>query len=110
MAKREFIEKNTIDICGTIGGRNEFADCIRDSVKAVIDNAKSVTEQDIVKPYLDKLKEQIEQNVERYCLSRESHGMGKVDWNEYLITESKVIELIDNLLSEQGDKDGKGNN
>ena len=30
------------DIAKTIGGQNDFADCIRDAVKAVFDNAPSV--------------------------------------------------------------------
>ena len=59
MAKREFIDINKIDISGTIGGKNDFADCIRDSVQAVIDNAKPVAEQEIVKPYLEKLRAEI---------------------------------------------------
>lgn len=59
MAKREFMDINKLDISGTIGGKNDFADCIRDSVQAVIDNTKPVTEQEIVKPYLEKLRAEI---------------------------------------------------
>ena len=59
LIQKEFIDINNIDISGTIGGKNDFADCIRDSVQAVIDNAKPVTEQEIVKPYLEKLRAEI---------------------------------------------------
>lgn len=104
MAKREFITKEQIKLKYPIM-ENDFGMVVNEGLHKELDKMPAIAEQDIVKPYLDKLKEQIEQNVERYCLSRESHGMGKVDWNEYLITESKIIELIDNLLSEQGDTD-----
>lgn len=100
MIKREFIEVNQLEKI-TLEDSLNYMEWHGDSKVDCVIVAPRLTEQDIVKPYLDKLKKQIEQNVERYCLSRESHGMGKVDWNEYLITESKVIELIDNLLSEQ---------
>jgi hypothetical protein len=102
MSKREFIEVSQIENI-SLEDSLHYMEWHKSSEVEYDIVAPRLTEQDIVKPYLDKLKKQIEQNVERYCLSRESHGMGKVDWNEYLITESKVIELIDNLLSEQGD-------
>lgn len=70
---------------------------------AVDKHIPTFTEQDIVKPYLEKLKEQIMGNIERYTLARESHGMGKVEWSDFLIKQNNVIELIDNLLSEQGE-------
>lgn len=34
------------DIAKTIGGQNDFAECIRDSVKAVFDNATVIIEAD----------------------------------------------------------------
>ena len=34
------------DIAETIGGQNDFAECIRDSVKAVFDNAQTIIEED----------------------------------------------------------------
>ena len=36
------IDADAIDIKDTIGGNNEFADCIRDSVMAVLDNAPTI--------------------------------------------------------------------
>lgn len=68
---------------------------------------KKESVREVVVSYLDKLKKQVSDNTERYSLSRESHGMGKVDWSEHLITESKVIELIDIMISEQGDTEGE---
>ena len=34
------------EIAKTIGGQNDFAECIRDSVKAVFDNAPTIIEAD----------------------------------------------------------------
>lgn len=39
-------EPTETDISNTIGGNNDFAECIRDSVKAVFDNATTVIEAD----------------------------------------------------------------
>lgn len=37
------------DIAETIGGQNDFAECIRDAVKAVFDNATAIIEADVPK-------------------------------------------------------------
>ena len=42
--KRLIAEPTEEDIAKTIGGKNDFADCIRDSVKAVFDNAPTIIE------------------------------------------------------------------
>lgn len=34
------------DIAKTVGGQNDFAECIRDAVKAVFDNASTIIEAD----------------------------------------------------------------
>jgi hypothetical protein len=34
------------DIAKTVGGKNDFAECIRDAVKAVFDNAPTIIEAD----------------------------------------------------------------
>ena len=34
------------DIAKTVGGQNDFAECIRDAVKAVFDNAPTIIEAD----------------------------------------------------------------
>lgn len=36
------------DIAKTVGGQNDFAECIRDAVKAVFDNAPTIIEADEV--------------------------------------------------------------
>lgn len=40
-------EPTETDISNTVGGDNDFAECIRDSVKAVFDNAKTIIEADM---------------------------------------------------------------
>ena len=39
-------EPTETDISNTVGGNNDFAECIRDSVKAVFDNAITIVEAD----------------------------------------------------------------
>lgn len=39
-------EPTETDISNTVGGNNDFAECIRDSVKAVFDNATTIIEAD----------------------------------------------------------------
>ena len=43
---RLIAEPTETDISNTVGGDNDFAECIRDSVKAVFDNAKTIIEAD----------------------------------------------------------------
>lgn len=40
-------EPTETDISNTVGGKNDFAECIRDSVKAVFDNATTIIEADM---------------------------------------------------------------
>ena len=39
--EQRLIDANAINVEDTIGGQNDFADCIRDSVQMVLDNAKT---------------------------------------------------------------------
>lgn len=39
-------EPTETDISNTVGGNNDFAECVRDSVKAVFDNATTIVEAD----------------------------------------------------------------
>ena len=43
---RLIAEPTEEEIAKTIGGKNDFADCIRDSVKAVFGNAPTIIEAD----------------------------------------------------------------
>lgn len=43
---RLIAEPTKTDISNTVGGNNDFAECIRDSVKAVFDNATTIIEAD----------------------------------------------------------------
>ena len=44
---RLIAEPTEADISNTVGGDNDFAECIRDSVKAVFDNATTIIEADM---------------------------------------------------------------
>jgi hypothetical protein len=54
----------------------------------------AVTEQEIVKPYFEKLKEQIYAQIDGGCHAN-SYDSG---WDDAL---SEVLDMIDNILSEQ---------
>ena len=86
------------DIAKTIGGQNDFAECIRDAVQAVIDNAKPVTEQEIVKPYLEKLRAEIK------ALSPKPTAFDVVDGNPIKDavweTIADVLKIIDKYKAE----------
>lgn len=55
---------------------------------------EAVTEQEIVKPYFDKLKEQINEQIDG-GLHNNDYGVG---WDDAL---SEVLDMIDKILSEQ---------
>lgn len=59
-----------------------------------VDSLKEITEEDIVKPYLTKVKEEAEK--------LKQHDNCTNCTFDRLITLDYVIQFIDNLLSEQG--------
>ena len=102
MAKREFVDKN--DALEAVEERikelkadKEFnivkEICISGVRKHILD-ASTITEQEIVKPYLEKLKEQIE-NKEHEVDFMNDWADG---WNSCL---NEILSVIDSLLSEQ---------
>lgn len=76
MAKREFIERTTM---------------LDDGSGFHFD--KPITEQDIVKPYLTKLKAKM-------------FDLPKAEGKTYWDAVDDIGDMIDGLLSEQGDTDG----
>ena len=87
MAKREFIETREIvyvnaPIAPILQGDSIHYEDI--AFKSQIGRIHSFSEQDIVKPYLEKLKEQVSHC--NLCL---------------LVNKEDVLGFIDNLLSEQ---------
>ena len=55
------------------------------------------TKQEIIKPYLDKLKEQVEEN------SIIDYAEDLYDGGQLVISYFELCHIIDNLLSEQGE-------
>lgn len=93
MAKREFIETREIvyvnaPISPILQGDSVHYEDI--AFKAQIGRIRTFPEQEIVKPYLEKLKEQI-----RYDYNRNI-------WGQY--EYEKVMDCINNLLLEQETK------
>lgn len=111
MAKRELIDRNQIEwygcdfegckdcikidrncsICG-------YAECSADEVRSL----PVITEQEIVKPYLDKLKEKLSQiGFDHYfqCGEYLEEDVRKIK----IMNFGRAMEIIDNLLSEQGE-------
>ena len=48
---------------------------------------------------IDDIKAEIKEHTQRYTLSRESGGMGQVDWSDYLIKTDDVLNIIDKHIS-----------
>lgn len=120
MAKREFIETREIvyvnaPIAPILQGDSVHYEDI--AFKAQIGRIHTFSEQEIVKPYLEKLKEQIAKSADKQL----KIAMGTADLNEryaHIRVESafrQCIAMIDNLLSESdwnasykgGQEDGK---
>lgn len=117
MAKREFIETREIvyvnaPIAPILQGDSIHYEDI--AFKAQIGRIHSFSEQDIVKPYLKKLKEQIvgksftEEVFDEHAFNSmysESVSKDTAECESYIemtiIKMDDVLRLIDNLLSEQ---------
>lgn len=107
---REFIDKSTVNISKTIGGQNDFANCIRDAVRAVINNTETVTEHEIVKPYFEQLKEEINAYKEvhdNYCENIENGDFWANHTSDHYISSGgkatacdAILGMIDKILSE----------
>lgn len=89
MAKREFIEVNQLEKI-TLEDSLNYMEWHRDNEVDCVIVAPRLTEQDIVKPYLDKLKAKM-------------FDLPKADDKTYWDAVDDIGDLIDNLLSEQGD-------
>lgn len=96
MAKREFIEKaDIVDKCITYIGKES-------ATMNLIERTNTLTEADIVKPYLDKLKEKLSQiGFDHYfqCGEYLEEDVRKIK----IMNFDRAMEIIDSLLSEQGD-------
>jgi hypothetical protein len=67
--------------------------CDKKEAYELLDNVLTVTEQKIVKPYLEKLKKKI------HAKSFESGLMNPI------LTYAEIMYMIDNLLSEDGEEE-----
>ena len=85
MAKREFIDTDKITYV-SLEDSLHFVEYYKDSEAELNIVAPRISEEEIVKPYLEKLKEQI-----RYDYNRNI-------WGQY--EYEKVMDSINNLLSE----------
>lgn len=98
--EQRLIDANDINVEDTIGGRNEFADCIRDSVECVLNNAPTVftipenpTNGDMIKavfPNAMVYNAGIAMDVE--FLEDEEHWFNKDWWNAPYKAESEEEE------------------
>lgn len=104
MAKRELIDKksimkilNSINYdtdyeCDEFGGNKvSYRTCDYDEVLEKVEYADVITEAEIVKPYLEKLKERVSKSCYKALITDDGN-----------IKESKVLQIIDNLLTEKG--------
>ena len=89
MAKRELIDKNSIELV-SLEDSLRYMEWHKDSEVELDIKATVVTEEEIVKPYLEKL----ESKLLDCCDPRIR--------TETEIPVKKVLDLIDNLLTEKG--------
>lgn len=88
MAKRELIDRKELYVPSDENDYDELVQFADDVMKAQV-----ITEQEIVKPYLDKLKHQIHEKT------FESGMMNPI------MTYAEIMSMIDNLLSERGEEE-----
>ena len=112
MAKREYYDR---DLLITEIKRYGKGITESDIVRALYD-AKPVTEQDIVKSYLEKISKRIEEIENNYGLDKATK-YGNKDAEQQAISYStmfmyeiaditdEIKDFVNNLLSEQGDKE-----
>ena len=98
MAKRELIDKKSImSILNSINYDTDYEcdyishTCDYDEVLEKVEYADVITEEEIVKPYLEKLKERVSKSCYKALITDDGN-----------IKESKVLQIIDNLLTEKG--------
>ena len=117
MAKRELIDRNDLESTTIVTddfSDNEVLDVV---LMEDVEKAHVVTEQEVIKPYLDKLKEQIvgKSFTEEFfdedafnSMYSESVSKDTAECESYIemtiVKMDDVLRLIDNLLSEQEDK------
>ncbi len=94
MAKRKFIDREDVldtmrELWGTDG-----------ELMYAMKSIPTITEQDIVKPYLEKIREELRTEA------MEHSGTGEEVIQAYVDGLYEAIKRINNLLSEQGDTDG----
>lgn len=103
MAKRELIDRNNLEsttiITDDFSG-NEMLDVV---LMEDVKETPVITEQEIVKPYLEKLKSEIEKIPTTTPIVYGNCTRGyKMEHPREI--KRKVMDLIDNLLSESGVK------
>ena len=92
MVKRELIDRNNLEITPIATDDYSGNKVIATVLLEDVEKAPVITEQEIVKPYLEKLKAEIE-NLEQ--------GITSYHNDRPWVFTDEVLNLIDNLLSEQ---------
>jgi hypothetical protein len=101
MEERKLVDIEEVkDVLGdTINSEGDYRHALR-----LLDCLSATTEQEIVKPYLEKLKTTFEEYRDNWNRFRNDYESGR--YKAYDICVDEVDELIDNLLSEQEVKHG----
>lgn len=97
MTKRELIDKEEVkDVLGdTINSEDDYRHALR-----LLDGLSTTTEQEIVKPYLDKIIEHLGKMIAE---NMEVDGNTLIP-NQYAYCYQDIIEYTNNLLSESENK------
>lgn len=86
------VEPTEEDITKTIGGQNDFAECIRDSVRAVFDNADAIIEAD-KGDSMESLSQDIIEHAKRIYPKSVSHVGRLTDKQFYEIEKECDIDF-----------------
>lgn len=70
---------------------------LRKRLEKVCNLAIKALEQE---PVLDKIRAEIEQLVSRYTISRERGCIGQVEWEDRLIREVDILQILDKYKAE----------
>lgn len=95
------ITTKTCSTCEHYPNDHHCAGCVWDEGKG--ENTKwelKINPIVIERAVLDKIRDEIEQNVSRYSISRERGCMGQVEWSDRLIKESEILKIIDKYRNE----------
>ena len=101
------IDADEINIKSTIGGKNDYADCIRDSVKTVLDNAPTI--EAYTRQQIQQIQNEIYMEVENIDRSQYTTERGQGRADGILFALGMAMGIISRVCNIRPDTEGKSN-